>query len=179
MRFKHPLAMTTILVSTSMVSAHLMAAEKLEVPMHKVSEKGVGETIGVIHVETSEHGLLFRPDLKDLEPGLRGFHVHENPTCDAAEKDGKTVPAQAAGGHYDPDETGRHAGPYGDGHRGDLPALYVNKEGKATHPVLAPRISMDDLKGRSLMIHKGGDTYSDEPELGGGGGREVCGVVPS
>ncbi|MRR17699.1 MAG: superoxide dismutase [Cu-Zn] SodC1, partial [Deltaproteobacteria bacterium] len=30
----------------------------------------------------------------------------------------------------------------------------------------------------SLMIHVGGDNYSDVPEkLGGGGGRLACGVV--
>ena len=39
--------------------------------------------------------------------------------------------ALAAGGHYDPAKTDRHEGPYGNGHLGDLPALYVDKEGKA------------------------------------------------
>jgi Cu-Zn family superoxide dismutase len=35
-----------------------------------------------------------------------------------------------------------------------------------------------DLKGRSLMIHAGGDNYSDYPaKLGGGGPRMACGVV--
>jgi Cu-Zn family superoxide dismutase len=29
-----------------------------------------------------------------------------------------------------------------------------------------------------LIVHEGGDTYSDNPQLGGGGGRIVCGVVP-
>jgi len=35
-----------------------------------------------------------------------------------------------------------------------------------------------DIKGRSLMIHAGGDNYSDMPvSLGGGGARVACGVV--
>jgi len=29
------------------------------------------------------------------------------------------------------------------------------------------------------MIHEGGDTYDDEPHLGGGGPRMACGVVES
>lgn len=29
-----------------------------------------------------------------------------------------------------------------------------------------------------LMIHKGGDTYSDIPENGGGKGRVACGLIP-
>jgi Cu-Zn family superoxide dismutase len=44
--------------------------------------------------------------------------------------------------------------------------------------VLAPRIKVSDLKGRSLMIHAGGDNYSDSPQkLGGGGARVACGVI--
>ena len=87
--------------------------------------------------------------------------------------------AAAAGGHYDPEETGHHGTPWGDGHLGDLPALYVDDDGMATLPVLAPRPDMDDLKGRALMIHAGGDNYSDQPKpLGGGGARVACGVIP-
>jgi len=93
-------------------------------------------------------------------------------------KDGKAVPALAAGGHYDPASTGKHEGPYGNGHLGDLPALYVAADGKATLPVLAPRLKVSDIKGRSLMIHAGGDNYSDAPALlGGSGARVACGVV--
>ena len=61
---------------------------------------------------------------------------------------------------------------------GDLPALYVDPQGNATSPVLAPRLKMADLKRRSLMIHMAGDNYSDHPApLGGGGARVACGVI--
>ena len=87
---------------------------------------------------------------------------------------------QNAGGHYDPGNTGRHEGPYGNGHLGDLPVLAVNASGAATVPVLAPRVRVSDLLGRSLMVHAGGDNYSDIPAPGGGGGaRFACGVVPA
>jgi len=44
--------------------------------------------------------------------------------------------------------------------------------------LLAPRLQLTDLAGRSLMIHAGGDNYSDTPAaLGGGGPRAACGVV--
>jgi Cu-Zn family superoxide dismutase len=44
---------------------------------------------------------------------------------------------------------------------------------------VAPRIKdVSALKGRALMIHAGGDNYSDAPApLGGGGARLACGVV--
>ena len=54
----------------------------------------------------------------------------------------------------------------------------MNDKGEATTPVLAPRLDMDDLKGRALMVHEGGDNYSDSPQkLGGGGPRAACGVI--
>ena len=66
----------------------------------------------------------------------------------------------------------------GKGHLGDLPALKVDASGKATTPVLAPRLKLAQLSGHSLMIHAGGDNYSDSPEkLGGGGARIACGVM--
>jgi Cu-Zn family superoxide dismutase len=43
---------------------------------------------------------------------------------------------------------------------------------------LAPRLKLSDLKGRALMVHMGGDNYSDKPQaLGGGGARVACGVT--
>jgi Cu-Zn family superoxide dismutase len=109
---------------------------------------------------------------------MHGFHVHEHAQCGPADKDGKMTAGHAAGSHFDPGKTGKHLGPYGDGHLGDLPPLYVDANGTATLPVLAPRLKLADLKGRSLMIHAGGDNYSDQPAaLGGGGARIACGVV--
>ncbi len=56
--------------------------------------------------------------------------------------------------------------------------LTVDEGGKATAPVVAPRLKLADLTGRALMIHAGGDNYSDQPEkLGGGGARIACGMA--
>ena len=153
-------------------------AESMTVEMFLVDDGGAGKSIGSVTASSSPYGTIFTPALSDLTPGLHGFHVHQNPSCGPQEKDGKMVPGLAAGGHYDPAGTGAHKGPYADGHLGDLPALYVDEDGKATLPVLAPRVKVSDLTGRSLMIHANGDNYSDEPKpLGGGGPRMACGVV--
>jgi Cu-Zn family superoxide dismutase len=64
------------------------------------------------------------------------------------------------------------------GHLGDLPRIEVNARGEARATLQAPRIaSVADLKGHALMIHAGGDNYTDTPPLGGGGARLACGVV--
>jgi Cu-Zn family superoxide dismutase len=153
-------------------------AEELVVQMHLIDSAGVGKAIGTVKSSSSPYGTILTPNLSGLTPGLHGFHVHQNPNCGPAEKQGNRVPGLAAGGHYDPAVAGIHIGPYRNGHLGDLPALYVDADGKATHPVLAPRLKVSDLEGRSLMIHAGGDNYSDYPKkLGGGGSRVACGVV--
>jgi Cu-Zn family superoxide dismutase len=154
------------------------ALAELVVPMDQVDATGVVKPAGTVTISESSYGLVFTPALQGLPPGLHGFHVHQNPSCEPLEKDGKRVAALAAGGHYDPAGTGRHGTTWGDGHLGDLPAISVDSKGNATYPVLAPRLKMPDLQGRSLMVHVGGDNHSDHPApLGGGGGRMVCGVI--
>lgn len=156
-------------------SAH---AQNLDITMYRIDENGTGAAIGTVTVSTGMFGTVLTPDLKELSPGLHGFHLHTNPSCQAMEKDGRIVPGLAAGGHYDPDHSNAHLGPYANGHMGDLPALYVDKDGNATLPVLAPRLKQSDFKGKSLIIHAGGDNYSDEPaKLGGGGPRLACGIL--
>lgn len=155
------------------------SAAELVVPMSLVEASGIGKQVGTIAVTDSDYGVVLTPRLAGLVPGLHGFHLHEKPSCGAQEKDGKMVPGLAAGGHFDPDRTNTHASPWGAGHLGDLPALYVGADGTAAYPVLAPRLKLTDIKGHSLMIHAGGDNHADHPEkLGGGGARVACGVVP-
>lgn len=156
-----------------------LQAETLSVPVHAVTAQGVGESLGTVRIETSQYGLVFHPELSGLEAGTHGFHLHAKGSCEAAEIDGKATPAGAAGGHWDPKNSGKHGEPWGDGHQGDLPALMVDAQGKASQPVLAPRLqSLGDIKGLALMVHKGGDNHADHPEpLGGGGARVACGVI--
>lgn len=153
------------------------AAEKT-VTVHAISPNGIGEEIGTVTLSDSAMGLALAPDLSQLSPGEHGFHIHEKPSCEPAMKDGKKTPGGAAGGHYDPANRGKHAGPRGEGHKGDLPALVVEADGTATQKVFAPRLKLADVSGRALMIHEGGDNYSDQPKpLGGGAGRIACGVI--
>lgn len=166
-------------ITFSLSAAHALAENGVTIPMNLVDEKGVFTSAGQVVVTESKYGLVFTPALAGLPTGLHGFHIHENPSCAPKEKDGKQVAALAAGGHYDPQKTGKHGTPWGEGHLGDLPALSVDTEGKATQPVLAPRLKLADIAGRSLMIHAGGDNHSDNPApLGGGGVRLYCGVIP-
>lgn len=135
--------------------------------------------VGTIRFSDSRHGLVIKPNLHDIEPGLHGFHIHENNSCGPKEKDGAVVLGLDAGGHLDPELTQLHKGPYSkEGHQGDLPLLYVDDKGAAKMITIAPRLTLKDIKRRSVVIHSGADNYSDQPlQLGGGGARAYCGVI--
>jgi Cu-Zn family superoxide dismutase len=149
-----------------------------KVDMNRIDAKGVGESLGTVTIATTPGGgVTFTPDLKGLPPGAHGFHVHQFANCAAKQKDGKLEPGEAAGPHYDPDKTHKHAGPAGQGHKGDLPVLNVTAGGEAKEAVTAPRLALKDLRGKSLVVHQGGDTFSEPPPNGGGGTRIACGVV--
>ncbi len=171
--------MRSVLLAVVFAVPAVAAFADVTVPMQRADEKGVGKSVGEVRITESDYGLVFTPALQDLQPGLHGFHVHENPSCEPKEQDGKSTPAGAAGGHLDPNKTRSHGAPWGDGHLGDLPALQVDAQGRADQPVLAPRLKLSDVRGRALMVHAGGDNYADQPRpLGGGGGRVACGVIP-
>ncbi len=155
-----------------------LAGKKKTISMYLVDKDGDVREIGTVKLQDTRYGLLLTPNLEDLEPGVHGFHVHENPSCAPGIRNGKKVAALAAGGHFDPRRTGKHEGPYGRGHLGDLPPLFVTEDGVANIPVLAPRLRLFKVRNRSLMIHMNGDNFSDTPEaLGGGGARIACGVI--
>jgi len=155
-------------------------AVKVKVPMTFIDKDGVGKPAGTITLQDSKDGVTLTTDLKGLPPGEHGFHMHEKGSCDAAEKDGQKTAGQAAGGHFDPDATKAHKGPGGGGHKGDLPKLTVTDKGIAKDKLDVAGLKVADMQGHSLMIHAGGDNYSDTPKpLGGGGERIVCGVIPA
>jgi Cu-Zn family superoxide dismutase len=167
-----------LVLVTGLVIATSGYAAETNVSMNIAESKGTGAAVGSVRIVETRYGLVFYPTLTGLPPGVHGFHVHENPSCAPGERDGASVAALGAGGHLDPQGTKRHGEPWGDGHLGDLPPLYVSADGSANTPVLAPRLKLADVLRRSLMVHAGGDNHSDHPApLGGGGARVACGVI--
>jgi Cu-Zn family superoxide dismutase len=141
---------------------------EVEVTMRLTSESGVGNAIGTIAVRNSEvlvagrkePALLLQPNLRGLRPGLYAFHVHENPNCEPALKDGIAVPGLGAGAHLWLSGTGQLSGTTFTSHLGDLPNLEVNADGTATKVVVAARLSLADVANRALMIHASQDDNS-------------------
>ena len=145
--------------------------------MRRATLRGLGPVVGLVEVEDTPYGLLISALLHGLPPGVHGFHVHAGRSCGPGPNaDGKIIPGGAAQGHLDPGRTGRHLGPYRHGHLGDLPRVTVYPDGTSEDVLLAPRLRARDVMGRAVIIHAGGDTYTDKPHLGGGGARLACGI---
>ncbi len=171
--------MTSLFCGAALLALPSLAlAADITIKMNAINDKGVGDSIGTIRAVDSKGGLMLVPRLKGLIAGDHGFHVHESANCGPKEQNARMTPGLAAGGHWDPTKSGKHLGPQGEGHKGDLPALTTAADGTAKKALVAPKLKVADLKGKSLMIHAGGDNYSDQPApLGGGGARVACGAI--
>lgn len=145
--------------------------------INAVNSEGIGAEIGTISLQDSPAGLVIKTNLTQLPAGPHGFHIHEKGSCETAEKDGKMVAALAAGSHHNPLKVAHHGTPI-TGHLGDLPLLNVANNGTAKETLIAPRLKLADVQNLAIMVHAGGDNYSDTPKaLGGGGDRIACGVI--
>ena len=162
-----------------LVETRPAAAVTATATINSISATGVGGPLGTVTFTDSAQGLIITPKLTGLPPGEHGFHIHEKGDCGPGMNQGKPAAGFAAGGHYDPGHTKKHLGPFSTaGHRGDLPVLVVDSRGDANKAVTAPHLTVEEIRGRSIMIHAGGDNYSDTPApLGGGGARIACGVI--
>jgi Cu-Zn family superoxide dismutase len=167
----------------SVAAAALAAAPTLAATVHTTLQlatpTGPGADVGTATITDSPKGARIALDLHGLPQGEHGLHVHDKGSCaPGAGPDGKVAPAGAAGPHFDPAGTGHHMGPEGQGHLGDLPRVEIAADGTARAKLTAPHIKdVSQLKGKALMLHAGGDTYSEPPPLGGGGARLACGVL--
>jgi len=170
------------LVASSLLAAFIVPASagaaEVTVDMNKITADGIGEKLGTAVISAKPGGgIQIKVDMTGISAGDHGFHLHANGDCSPQTKDGKTQAGLAAGPHYDPTETKMHKGPIAKGHKGDLPFLTATDKG-INVVVSAPNLSMTDVSGRALVVHEGGDNYTDHPENGGGKGRIACGVVP-
>lgn len=158
-------------------------ADEVKTTIHRISAAGIGAPIGTITLKDTDRGMMIVPDLRDLQPGKHAFHIHQNPDCGPDEKNGKMTAGLRAGAHYHPagvaPASNNHAH-MKHGHaakpHGDLPELVVTQAGTATAPVITDKLMVAEVRGRSIMVHRYGETGPDN--IKGGGPRIACGVIP-
>jgi Cu-Zn family superoxide dismutase len=135
-----------------------------------------GATVGEAFLRETPNGVLLDVDLRNVEPGVHAFHVHEAGKCEAPD-------FKSAGGHWAP--AGRKHGILNEQgpHAGDLPNVHVLGDGKLSFELFLKdaRIAagphpMLDRDGAALVLHKGNDDYRTDP-AGEAGDRIACGVI--
>lgn len=94
-----------------------------------------------------------------------GFHIHKGTDCAGNMDD----PFADAMSHYNP---GGCEHPY---HAGDLPPLFGN-HGFALSLLLTDRFSVDEVIGRTVIIHDHPDDFTTQPS-GNSGTKIACGVI--
>lgn len=159
-------------------SLHSQHSYQKKVKIHAVSTQGIGQKIGTVRLEDSAQGLVITAHLSKLPSGEHGFHIHENGSCQAAERNGKLGAAYAAGNHFNPDHAKYH-GTALTGHLGDLPALQVDSNGNVNQSIIAPRLKLSDIQGLAIIVNAGEDNYADTATLSSRGREHIaCGVIP-
>jgi len=99
---------------------------------------------------------------KTSETGFFGFHIHQGRDCSGAEFSGTE-------GHYNP------LGQVHPEHAGDLPPL-LWCEGNAYLSVKTGRFSVNEIIGRTVVIHSNPDDFHTQP-AGNAGKKIACGVI--
>lgn len=137
---------------------------------------------GTVRFRESGDGLTVAVSLQGLTPGEHGFHVHTNPSCDAADSDGdgRPDPAGAADGHWDPLSTMDHGAPNNPleaKHVGDFGNVTVGADGTVETTVTVPNVTDEyAMAGHAVVVHSGTDDLETGPS-GDSGTPMGCGVI--
>jgi superoxide dismutase, Cu-Zn family len=135
-----------------------------------------GNNVGTASLRETKDGLLIMVNVKGLPEGLHAVHIHAVGKCES--------PAFAsAGGHFNPLNK-KHGLKNPDGpHAGDLPDMYVNKDGVGRYEALMESMTLGpsetsifDSDGSAIVIHATADDNMTDP-AGNSGDRIACGVI--
>jgi superoxide dismutase, Cu-Zn family len=135
-----------------------------------------GKRVGMVNLREATGGVIVDVEVKGLTPGLHAVHVHAVGKCEG--------PAfTSAGGHFNPAQK-KHGLKNAEGpHAGDMPNMYVSKDGTGRFEVLTDNITLKagdrsllDSDGSALVVHASPDDDVTDP-TGNAGDRAACGVI--
>ncbi|MBR6515165.1 MAG: superoxide dismutase family protein [Clostridia bacterium] len=121
--------------------------------------------LGKISFFQNKKSVSIQADISGLPEsisGFFGFHIHEGISC-------KGDNFADTGGHYNP--KGR---PH-PSHSGDLPPL-LKCNGGAYMTVLTDRFTVNEIIGKTVVIHSMPDDFTTQPS-GNSGTKIACGVI--
>ena len=127
---------------------------------------------GIVFFYVRKEGVYVTADIFGLPKGtppcqnrIFAFHIHTGSECSGNSAD----PFADTMGHFNPSGCDH---PY---HAGDLPPLF-ECGGHAWMTVLTDRFTVDDIIGKTVVIHSAPDDFHSQPS-GNSGEKIVCGVI--
>ncbi len=130
-----------------------------------------GEPAGTVQATANGAGITIALNVRGIEPGEHGVHVHTTGSCEAPD-------FASAGGHWNPAGT-QHGLDNPEGpHAGDMPNLTVGEDGTGTLEYQLVGGTFDgllDADGSAFIVHAGRDDQTTDPS-GDSGDRVACGV---
>lgn len=160
------------LVLSFFLGSQLFSDEKVNQATAVITPTKGNEVEGKVKFVTVEGGVHITADVKNLKPGLYGFHVHEFGDCGGDE-------ASLAGGHFNPTKESHSCPEDSKRHLGDMGNIIVNDEGVAYFDEVNKQITLDGANsviGKAVIIHQGKDDCKTQPS-GGSGKRIGCGII--
>lgn len=135
--------------------------------------RGVGEyaaIAGTVTFRPAKGGVLVTADVCGLPEHngtaeIFGFHLHAGGSCTGTAAD----PLADTDGHYSFTEAPHPA------HAGDLPPLFAGN-GCAWMTVLTNRFTVEEIIGKTAVIHIHADDFTTQP-AGNSGQKIACGVI--
>lgn len=116
-------------------------------------------------------GVLVVADINGLPTGeecrerIFGFHIHAGESCSGNESD----PLADTLGHYDNGDCPHPS------HAGDMPPLF-GSDGYAFMSFLSNRFTIDEVIGKTVVIHDSPDDFTTQPS-GSSGTKIACGEI--
>lgn len=127
---------------------------------------------GVVRFYRTGKGVIVWAQVRELPKSeapchaqIFGFHIHSGPDCSGNGKD----PFTGSMSHYNPQGCDHSY------HAGDLPPLFGN-DGLAFSLFLTNRFSVDEVIGRTVILHDRPDDFATQPS-GNSGKKIACGVI--
>lgn len=127
---------------------------------------------GFVWFYTTNFGIIVVADIIGLPKSTNkcnspifAFHIHNGSSCTGNSND----PFANAGTHYNPSNC---LHPY---HAGDLPPLF-GANGNAFSAVLTDRFTINEVIGKTIIIHSNPDDFTTQPS-GNSGTKIACGVI--
>lgn len=120
---------------------------------------------GTVKLQQRRDGTLVTAEITGLPKSATGFfafHIHEGTDCGGEGFADSKV-------HFNP------AGTEHPNHAGDLPPL-LSDSGKAFMQVLTGRFCVEEVIGRTVIIHADPDDFHTQPS-GNAGKKIACGVI--